>query len=308
MNYQEQIEALGKMVENRFVKTKPEVKGPFTSGDYVRYQLNKIFGPDKWSSLILKGPDLVTLNDNNAYVQTVVRLSVEFANGSIVTHDDVGVWPLVATKKQNGNGSVGLGNTAPERYETVLKSVVTDGLKACTEHLGLCFRPLADKDLEKIVVNASTGSASGASTGSANGASTPDNKMPVNGNGNGKTTSTQPTYAPAQGIKSDPPTNAPTPSTTSTQPTNAPVSSTTYYIAATGSKFEFPGKVAREIANVMIGGTPGKNTDFEPAMAALPFFKKCEENGIELAKATEILRGCGMNLEKASAKVYATCA
>jgi hypothetical protein len=107
--------------------------------------LNEIFGPDHWQHTIQEGPKLVDVNERNAYVQVTVRLTVMFANGQVSIHDDVGVWPLAASKDKT------LEDAAPERYETVLKAAVTDGLKACTEYLGVCFRPLADKTLDQRV-------------------------------------------------------------------------------------------------------------------------------------------------------------
>ena len=71
----------------------------------------------------------------------MIRLTVQFANGQLVTHDDVGVSPFQATR------GAALESTALERYETVLKSAVTDGVKACVECLGVCFRPLSDEAL-----------------------------------------------------------------------------------------------------------------------------------------------------------------
>lgn len=136
-----QRQALSKVVEGRFLRKNPNVKGPYTTGDYVRWKMNQIFGPDHWGHTIIKGPDLITLNEHAAYVQVVVRLRVQFANGLEVSHDDVGIWPLQATR-----GS-GLDGTAPERYETVLKAAITDAVKACAEYLGTCFRPLSDETL-----------------------------------------------------------------------------------------------------------------------------------------------------------------
>lgn len=137
-----QRQALNTPVDPRFVRKNPNVKGNYTTGDYVRWRLNQIFGPDNWSHSLIQGPDLVTLNDQHAYVQVVVRMSVQFANGQQVVHEDVGVWPMQATRGAD------LESTAPERYETVIKSAVTDGVKACAEHLGLCFRPMADEALD----------------------------------------------------------------------------------------------------------------------------------------------------------------
>lgn len=142
---QEQRAALDSPVEPPFICQNPHVKGPFTTGDYVRWKMNQIFGPDNWSHTILQGPALVKVNDLNAYVQVTVRLNIRFADGRQVTHDDVGVAVLQATRGSDLEG------TMPERYETVLKSAITDGVKACAEYLGICFRPLGDEVLDKYV-------------------------------------------------------------------------------------------------------------------------------------------------------------
>jgi hypothetical protein len=134
---------LGKPVDERFIRRNSNVKGPYTTGDYVRLMLNQIFGPDNWSHVVLSGPELVRLNAGGAYVKTVVRLTVRFANGQQAVHEDVGVTVLSAGRRDN------LDDIAPERYETALKAAVTDGLKACAEHLGACFRPMGDADLER---------------------------------------------------------------------------------------------------------------------------------------------------------------
>lgn len=138
----EQRAALAAPVEARFICQNPHVKGPFTTGDYVRWKMNQIFGPENWSHTILHGPELVKVNELSAYVQTTVRLDVRFASGETVTHDDVGVAVLQATRGSDLDG------TMPERYETVLKAAVTDAVKACAEYLGVCFRPLGDDALD----------------------------------------------------------------------------------------------------------------------------------------------------------------
>jgi hypothetical protein len=146
-----QREALGTPLEKCFIHESPNVKGPYTSGDYIRWKLNAVFGPDNWSHSIIMGPQLINLNEKSAYVQATVRLSVTFADGKTSIHDDVGVWPFQATSGKD------LPDTAPERYETVLKATITDGLKACTEYLGICFRPLADKAVETEIRKRSNG-------------------------------------------------------------------------------------------------------------------------------------------------------
>lgn len=142
-NVEQQRSELGQPVDERYVRRAASVKGAYTTGDYVRLMLNQIFGPDNWSHTVLTGPELVRLNAGGAYVRTLVRLTVRFANGQQVVHEDVGITVL------NAGRNVELENVAPERYETALKAAVTDGLKACAEHLGACFRPMGDIDLER---------------------------------------------------------------------------------------------------------------------------------------------------------------
>lgn len=96
----EQRAALESPVEARFISQNPHVRGPFTTGDYVRWKTNQIFGPENWSHTILNGPELVKVNELSAYVQTTIRLVVRFASGEPVTHDDVGVAVLQATRAQ----------------------------------------------------------------------------------------------------------------------------------------------------------------------------------------------------------------
>jgi hypothetical protein len=138
----EQRAALAAPVEARFIYQNPHVKGPFTTGDYVRWKMNQIFGPENWSHTILHGPEMVKVSELSAYVQTTVRLVVRFASGETITHDDIGVAVLQATRGSDLDG------TMPERYETVLKAAVTDAVKACAEYLGVCFRPLGDGALD----------------------------------------------------------------------------------------------------------------------------------------------------------------
>lgn len=142
-NVELQRSELSKPVDERFIRRNASVKGAYTTGDYVRLMLNQIFGPDNWSHTVLSGPELVRLNAGGAYIKTLVRLTVRFANGQHVVHEDVGVTVLTAGR------NVELDQVAPERYETALKAAVTDGLKACSEHLGACFRPMGDADLER---------------------------------------------------------------------------------------------------------------------------------------------------------------
>ncbi len=139
-----QLNALATLVEDWAIKKDRNVKGAFTSGDYVTWQLNSIFTSAGWSFTILSGPEVVTINEANAYVRLVGRLSVRFADGSEAHQDDIGIWPLKATGAQNGGT---LETTAAERYETVEKAARTDCLKNASRNLGICFAPLSDLEL-----------------------------------------------------------------------------------------------------------------------------------------------------------------
>jgi hypothetical protein len=146
LTFDEQIAELNSFPPAWAVKTAPgAVKGPFTTGDFVTYQLNRIFGHNGWSFEVSRF-DTVTLNEVNAYVRVVGRLTVRFADGSTVTKEDVGITPVTATKAAGT-----LVDTRPEVFETGEKAAVTDCLKACAEKLGLCFRPLLDQELAKTI-------------------------------------------------------------------------------------------------------------------------------------------------------------
>lgn len=143
----EQFEELAALVDQAFVKTSKFVKGPFTSSDYVTWKLNHIFTPAGWSFTILDGPAVINLSPQSAYVRTVGRLSVRFADGTEVHKDEAGIAPMYGTK-ESGGGRLDLDNTAPEVHETASKASISDCLKACAERLGQCFRPLIDQELE----------------------------------------------------------------------------------------------------------------------------------------------------------------
>jgi hypothetical protein len=136
-----QLEKLQKLVDSAFVKTAKEVKGAFTTGEYVTWLLNDIFGPFRWNFTILQGPELITLSEQAAYAQVVGRLEVVFADGTKTHQDDIGIWPLVATGARKGGT---LEDTAPERYETACKAARTDCLKNAAYNFGTCFAPLSD--------------------------------------------------------------------------------------------------------------------------------------------------------------------
>jgi len=148
MAFEKQLEALASFVDDWAVKTDQNVKGNFTSGDYVTWQLARIFGPMGWSFTILSGPEIITISEISAYVRVVGRLTVRFANGAEAHQDDIGIWPLRATKANEGGT---LENTAAERYETVEKAARTDCLKNAAENLGTCFRPMTDLELAEAI-------------------------------------------------------------------------------------------------------------------------------------------------------------
>lgn len=139
---------LNRLVEKAFIRKKREVKGPYTTADFVMWLLNRVFGPSNWSFRVLEGPELVFYSETMGYSRANVQLTVRFANGTEVIHEEVGVWPMRASKVREGGT---FETTTPEVYEQVLKSAVTDGLKACTDHLGNCFRPIADQELENFL-------------------------------------------------------------------------------------------------------------------------------------------------------------
>jgi len=146
MNHQEQLDALASLVDDWAIKKDKRVKGEFTSVDFVTFKLNQIFTPGGWSFSILDGPTMVTINETRAYTLLTGRLEVRFADGQEAHQDDVGIWPLVATGAREGKP---LTDTAPERYETVLKAARTDCLKNAARNLGTCFAPLTDLALRE---------------------------------------------------------------------------------------------------------------------------------------------------------------
>ena len=141
---QKQLNALAALVDDWAVKKNRNVKGQFTSGDYVTFRLNQIFTPAGWQFTILAGPTVVTLSETNAYTRLVGRLTIRFADGAEVHQDDIGIWPLKATNARNGGV---LRDTAPERYETAEKAARTDCLKNAARNLGTCFAPQTDLEL-----------------------------------------------------------------------------------------------------------------------------------------------------------------
>lgn len=286
-NVEEQRKALETPVDPAVVKTNQIIKGPYTSGEYIRWKLNDIFGPDNWQHTILDGPKLVDVNQRNAYVQVTIRLITQFADGSQVTHDDVGVWPLVASKDKN------LEDAAPERYETVIKAAVTDGVKACAEYLGICFRPLADDALMAYLHKHST-----------------------------KTVEKAPAPAPVESVQKVAPQStvaAPSePALTTVSPfangngsqataetPAGPYGATKFYQEASGKRFGLPMEWAKKIAGVAGIDLKVKNPSFTPAAKLLPFFAEGKANGLDFDMLAAILKECNWNPQEAAIKMRA---
>ena len=150
MTLEEQINALKQLPEPWAVKKSRNVRGEFTTGDFVEWKLRNIFGPHNWRFNVQTGPEVIRISETEAYAQVTGRLSVVFNDGQWITQDAVGVWPLKATKASEG-GTLENGTSA-ERYETVIKAAVTDSLKACAERLGTCFRPMRDLELRAEIL------------------------------------------------------------------------------------------------------------------------------------------------------------
>jgi hypothetical protein len=143
-----QIDQLTRLCDSWAVQESRHVRGSFTSGDYVEYQLRRIFGPNRWSFTILENPTIVEVAETEGYAQMIGRLEVTFYDGGSVVQDAVGVWPLKASNVRNGGT---LESTASERYETVLKAACTDALKAAAERIGSCFRPVYDERVRSAI-------------------------------------------------------------------------------------------------------------------------------------------------------------
>ena len=141
---EKQFAALAEPVEDWALKKSKNVHGIYTSGEFVTHKLNQIFTPGGWSFTIKQGPEVITINEANAYVRLVGRLSVRFGDGTEAHQDDIGIWPLRASNIQSGGTLV---DTAAERYETVEKAARTDCLKNAARNFGTCFAPLGDLEL-----------------------------------------------------------------------------------------------------------------------------------------------------------------
>ena len=69
-----QLEELEKLVHDRFVQKNDNVKGAFTSGDFVEWRLRNIFGPQNISVELRDGPRVVTISESQAYTQALIRM------------------------------------------------------------------------------------------------------------------------------------------------------------------------------------------------------------------------------------------
>lgn len=151
LTFEQQLDELAKLADQQFIQQNKNVKGPYTSGDYVEWQLRRIFGPHAFSVEIREPAHLVEISARESYAQTTVRLTATFANGSTTFQDALGIWPFRATNAGDGGT---LEDTASERYETVLKAAVTDAVKAAAERIGSCFRPITDERVRVAISRA----------------------------------------------------------------------------------------------------------------------------------------------------------
>jgi hypothetical protein len=107
--------------------------------------LNRIIGPDKWSFEIQRF-EIEERSPKIAYVRTIGRLTLTFADGGVAVREDIGDVPVRIPK----TGTT-LDDVSADTWETNEKSSKTDGFKACAEQFGTCFRPLADQDLKRAI-------------------------------------------------------------------------------------------------------------------------------------------------------------
>jgi len=293
----EQRKALETPVDPTVVKNNSNVKGPYTSGEYIRWKLNDIFGPDNWQHTIMDGPKLVDVNERNAYVQVTIRLITQFADGSQVTHDDVGVWPLVASKDKK------LDEAAPERYETVIKAAVTDGVKACAEYLGICFRPMADDALAAYLRKRNAKPTGQASSQSPLPSNTSNPTIPVQQPAPEATPTAAPAPANGNGKQSAPANGNAGQAVVETP--SGPYGATKFYQEAVGKRFALPMDWAKQIAGVAGIDLKVRNPSFTPAAKLLPFFGEGKANGFDFDTLAAILKECKWDPKEAALKMRA---
>ena len=111
---------------------------PFVWHEYTRIMLDKVFGPDAWSFV---GGQIQTLSVANGdqLIYVAGRMSIRFADGTMVVRSDVGVG-LVQARVDSPD----LSNQKTDVFETGYKSATTDAIKGCAADLGRCFRPMQD--------------------------------------------------------------------------------------------------------------------------------------------------------------------
>lgn len=103
---------------------KIQMKGvhPYLSIDFVKAQLNRILGPENWSTTLLKVSGL----DPEGEGQTVcvhLRLTTKMANGTELVREDIGM----CSNRQGSTSSA---------MDTAYKGAVSDALKRCASSLG----------------------------------------------------------------------------------------------------------------------------------------------------------------------------
>jgi hypothetical protein len=114
---------------------------PFTSHEYVVQMLDTIFLPSHWS--FTSDPvQIVNLPNGEMVATSHGTLSATFADGSIVSRSNTGVWPVRIHREAEG-----LEDTTSDEWRTSILSADTDALKGCAGDLGRIFRPLMKADL-----------------------------------------------------------------------------------------------------------------------------------------------------------------
>lgn len=111
----------------------------YIDGLYVREALDAIFGPHRWGHVIKRLERAENASQRHIDYLAVVELYVVFADGTRVTHEDVGYGnEMVSEDRFNGG--------ARPTVELAIKEAVTDGIKRCAINLGnVMGRSLYDK-------------------------------------------------------------------------------------------------------------------------------------------------------------------
>jgi hypothetical protein len=120
---------------------------PFVFHEYTRIMLDKVFGADAWS--FTGGPlQSLSLANGDQLIYVAGRMTIRFADGSIVTRSDVGVGLVQARMS-----SPDLSDQKTDIFETGYKSATTDAIKGCAADLGRCFRPMQDGAMAAAVLD-----------------------------------------------------------------------------------------------------------------------------------------------------------